>query len=79
MPTLVRVSEMAEEEVLSMEERLRLVEDELAKVGQLLAQLEKISVAGSPSDPLTNGDIQAAVVEVESAQSEEDPKLPENV
>jgi len=76
MHTLVRVSEKVEEEELSMEERLRLVEDELTKMGELLAQLVKKSLEGSPSDPLTKGDLQAAVIETESAQPE-DPEEPE--
>jgi len=79
MHTLVRVSEKVEEKEVSMEERLRLVEDELAKMGQLLAQLVKKSTEGSPSDPLTKGDFHAAVVEAESAQPEEEPGTEENV
>ena len=79
MHTLVRVSEKVEEQELSMEERLRLVEDELTKMGQLLAQLVKKSTEGSPSDPFTKGDFQAAVIEAESAQSEEEPETAETV
>jgi len=62
-----------------MEERLQLVEDELAKVGQLLAQLVKKSTEGSPEDPLTKGDIQAAVIEAECVQPEEESGTAENV
>ena len=39
MHTIVRVSEKVEENALSMEERLRLVEGELGKMRQLLAKL----------------------------------------
>ena len=77
MHTLVRVSEKVEEEELSVEERLRLVEDELTKMGELLAQLVKTSTEGSPSDPITKGDIQAAVIEAESAQPETESAQPE--
>jgi len=73
MHTLVRVSEKVEEKELSMEERLRHVEDELTKMRQLLAKLAGKGEEGSPSDPLTKGDLRAAVIEVESAQPVEDP------
>jgi len=47
MHTIVRVSEKVEENILSMEERLRLVEGELGKMRQLLAKLvEKCSEGG---------------------------------
>jgi len=79
MHTLVRVSKKVEEKELSVEERLRLVEDELTKMGELLAQLVKKSTEGSPSDPLTKGDIQAAVIEAESARPEEEAETAEAV
>ena len=68
MHTIVRVSEEVEESDLSVEERLRHVEDELTKMSQLLANLIEKGMGGSPSDPLTKGDLQAAVTETESAQ-----------
>lgn len=84
MHTLVRVSEKDEEKEISVEERLRLVEDELARMGQLLARLVEKSTEGSPSDPLTKDDLQAAVIEVgdqatviESDQPEEEPEMAE--
>jgi len=79
MHTLVRVSETVEEEELSIEERLRLVEDELTKMRELLAQLVRRSTEGSPSDPLAEGGLQAAAVEVESPQPEGEPEMAENV
>ena len=72
MHTLVRVSEKVEEKVLSMEERLQLVEGELTKMRQLLAMLVEKSTQGSPGDPLTKGDLKAAAIEV-SAKLEEEP------
>jgi len=79
MHTRVRVSENVEEEELSIEERLRHVEDELTKMGELLAQLVKKSTEGSPSDPLTKGDFQAAVIEAEPAQQEEETDVGERL
>ena len=83
--TLVRISEKVEEKELSVEERLRLVEDELtkisrlhvedelAKIRQLLAKLVEKGTGGSPGDPLTKGDLQAAAIEAESAHLEGAP------
>ena len=79
MHTLVRISEEVEEKELSMEDRLRLVEDELAKMRQLLTKLVERGMEWSPSDPLTKGDLQVAVTEAESAQPEEEPETTENV
>jgi len=45
-----------------MEERMELVEDELAKVRQTLAKLVEKSTEGSQSEPLTKGDLQAAAI-----------------
>ena len=93
MHTLARVSEEVEEKELSVEERLRLVEDKLSKmqlfveeklakmqcfvggelmgIRQLLANPVEKDEDASPGDPLTKGDLQAAVIEVKSAQPEE--------
>ena len=79
MHTLVRISEEVEENELSMEDRLRLVEDELAKMRQLLTKLVERGIEGSPSDPLTKGDLRVAVTEAESTQPEEEPGTTENV
>lgn len=68
MHTLVRVSEEVEEKELSVEERLRLVEDQLVKIGQYLAKLVEKSGEGSPGDPLTKGDLQAAATQAEYIQ-----------
>ena len=68
MHTIVRVSKHVEEKEFSTEERLRLVEDKLEKVVQLLARLVEKGLEGSPSDPFTKGDVQVAVIETESAQ-----------
>jgi len=76
MHTLVRVSKKVEEKESSVEERLRLVEGELAKMGQLLSQLVKKITEWSPGDPLTKGDLQAAVIE---AEPEGEPGTAENV
>ncbi|KAF9648615.1 hypothetical protein BDM02DRAFT_3187035 [Thelephora ganbajun] len=56
MHTLVRVSEKVEEKEVSVEERLRLVESELAKMRQLLAKLIEKVTEGSRGEPLANGD-----------------------
>ena len=69
MHTVVRVSEKVEEEVLSTEERLRLVEDKLAKMMQILTKLVDKSTEGSQGEPLTKGDLQEAVTEVRSASA----------
>lgn len=69
MHTVVRVSEKVEEEVLSTEERLRLVEDKLAKMMQILTKLVDKSTEGSRGEPLTKGDLQEAVTEVRSASA----------
>ena len=77
MHTLVRVPETVEEKELSMEERLRLVEAELTRMRQLLAKLVEKGTEGSPSDPLTKGDLQEAI-EAGSVQPEEEPGTTEN-
>ena len=69
MHTLVRVSEKVEEKELSMEERLRLVENELGRMREVLAKLVEKGLERSLNDPLTNGDVQAAVTETEAARS----------
>jgi hypothetical protein len=78
MHTLVRVPEKTEKE-LSMEERLRLIEDELAKTRQTLTEMKQTlgklvgkSAEGSRSEPLTRGDLLAAVAGFEPAQPEEE-------
>ena len=77
--TIVRVSEKVEEEELSVEERLQLVESELTKMRQLLAKLVEKGAEGSPGDPLTKGDLQAAVIEAEeSIQSEGESETTES-
>jgi hypothetical protein len=68
MHTVVKVPEKAERE-LSTEERLRLIEDELAKMRQILGKLVEKSTEGSRSEPLTRGDLQAAVAGLKPAQS----------
>ena len=62
--TLVRVIQKVEESKVSTEERLKAVEghlesveSELLKVRQLLSKLFEKGAEGSPSDPLTKGDI----------------------
>jgi hypothetical protein len=70
MHTIVRVSEKREEKELSMEDRMRLVEDELAKVRQTLAKLVEKSAEGSQNEPLTKGDIRAAVAGLEPTNPE---------
>lgn len=66
MHTIVRVTEGVEEEELSVEDRLRLVEDELGRVKQLLLKLVEKGLEGSSSDPLTKADLQMAAMEIES-------------
>jgi len=69
MHAIVRVSKKVKDNKLSTEERLRLVEDELGKMRQLLAKLVEKGSGGSSSDPLTEGDRpSAAVTETEPAQ-----------
>ena len=63
MHTIVRVSKRNERE-LSTEERLRLVEDELAKMRQVIASLSGKSSELSRGEPTAEGDTHAAVVEV---------------
>lgn len=73
----MRVSEKVREK-LTVEARLKLLEgelgkmrqleDELGKMRQLLSKLVEKGAEGSPSDPLTKGDLQAAAAESESAQ-----------
>jgi len=62
--TLVRVFQKVDESKVSTEERLKAfeerlgsVQDELSKMRQLLSKLFEKGVEGSPSDPLTKGDI----------------------
>lgn len=62
--TLVRVIQKVEEFKVSMEEKMKAVEgqlvsvqDELSKMRQLLTKLFEKGSEGSPSDPLTKGDI----------------------
>ena len=66
--TIVRVSEKVEEKEFTIEERLKLLEDELGRMRQLLAKLVERGAEGSSIYPLTKGDLQAAVAEIESAQ-----------
>lgn len=63
MHTIVRVSKRNERE-LSTEERLRLVEDELAKMRQVIASLSGKSSELSRGEPTAEGDTHAAAVEV---------------
>ena len=60
----MRVVQKVEESKVSTEERLKAVEghlgsvqDELSKIRQLLSKLFEKGAEGSPSDPLTKGDI----------------------
>jgi hypothetical protein len=69
MHTIVRVSERGQEKQLSMEERMQLVEDELAKVRRTLAKLVEKSTEGSQSEPLTRGDIRAAAIGLEATEA----------
>ena len=80
MHTLVRVSEKVEEVELSMEERLRLVENELGRMREVLAKLVEKGLERSLNDPLMKGDIQAAVTETKAARSvpEEEVGMMEN-
>ena len=68
MHTIVRVSERGEKKELSMGERMRLVEDELAKVRQTLAKLVEKSTEGSQNEPLTRGDLREAAAGLETTQ-----------
>ena len=76
MHTLARISEKVEEKELSTNERLQLVEDELAKMRQLLTKLVERCIEGSPSDPLTKGDLRVAATEAESTQPGEELTTP---
>ena len=76
MHTLARISEKVEEKELSTNERLQLVEDELAKMRQLLTKLVERCIEGSPSDPLTKGDLRVATTEAESTQPGEELTTP---
>ena len=78
--TIVRVSERVEETELTIEDRLKLLEDELGKMRQLLSKLVEKGTEGSPGDPITKGDLQAPAVETEPAQPipEEVPGTSEN-
>ena len=82
--TLVRVVEKVEEPKVSTEERLKAVEghlksvqEELSKMRQLVSKLFEKGTEGSPSDPLTKGDIldaaktEQGLVEVLSAKGED--------
>lgn len=66
--TVVRVTKEAEKE-RSVEERLQFLEEKLGKIEQILGKL----VEGG-NEPLTKDDLRAAVVEVESAQSDKKPE-----
>ena len=71
MHIIVRVSERGERRKLTTEERMQLVEDELAKVRHALVALVEKSTEGSQSDPLTKGDLRAAAIGLsEPTQSE---------
>jgi len=73
--TVVRVSEKAEEKELT-------IEDQLGEMRRLLNKLIEKGTEGSPSDPLTKGDVQAAVAEARSATQlvpEEVPGATENI
>lgn len=74
MHTIVRVAEKVEETELSMEDRLRHVEDELGRMRQLLTRLVEKGLEGSPSDPLTKGDLQMAVAEIGPDRDERAPE-----
>ena len=76
MHTLARISEKVEEKELSTNERLQLVEDELAKMRQLLTKLVERCIEGSPSDPLTKGDLRVAATEAEPTQPGEELTTP---
>ena len=52
----------AEERLKAVEGQLRSVQDELSKVRQLLSRLFGKGTEGSPSDPITKGDILGAAV-----------------
>lgn len=79
MHTIVRVSEKSEKKELTMEERMRLVEDELAKVRHTLAKLVEKSTEGSQSEPLTKGDLRAAAAGLsEPTQPEVVPETTES-
>ena len=62
--TLVRVTRKVEESKVSTEERLKALEgqlgsvqEELSKMRQLFSKLFEKGAEGSPSDPLTKGDV----------------------
>jgi len=62
--TLVRVIQKVEESKVSTEERLKALEgqlgsvqEELSKMRQLFSKLFEKGAEGSPSDPLTKGDV----------------------
>lgn len=80
MHTIVRVSEKGEKRGPTMEERMRLVEDELAKVRHALVKLVEKSTEGSQSEPLTKGDLRATAIGLsEPTQSEGVPETTESV
>jgi hypothetical protein len=64
--TLVRVHQKAEESNISTEEELKgqiaFVQEEFSKMRQLLLKSFEKGAEGSPSDPLTKGDILDAVL-----------------
>ena len=72
--TVVRVSEKVEKKELT-------IEDQLGEMRRLLSKLIEKGTEGSPSDPLTKGDLQAAVAEARSTQPvpEELPGATENI
>ena len=78
--TLVRVIQKVEEQGISTEERLKAVESQLesvqgnlSKIMQLLSKLFEKGTDGSPSDPLTKGDI------LDAAMAEPSPVVPSSV
>ena len=81
----MRLTSKVEEHKVSTEERLKIVEgqlgsvqDELSKIRQMLSKLVEKGAEGSPSDPLTRGDIldvvmvKASLVGPPSAQCKDD-------
>ena len=77
--TLVRVTRKVEESKVSTEERLKALEgqlgsvqEELSKMRQLFSKLFEKGAEGSPSDPLTKGDVLDAAAAGPSLAKEED-------
>ena len=77
----MRVIKEVEKSILSTEEQLRSVQEELLVVRQLLSRLLEKSAEGRPGDPLTKGDILdmatgkpglvGSLLEVENSQGDE--------